>query len=424
MRLRTKYFIRKWTNRIFWCAVLGLFAWANVYRFCNNVYSNYEKAVDYGIIREEKETIEPVMAAIFYKGKSTKKKNISTYLNHADNYKKQDVKMVVVPNEITKDSVLVLEKLYAEIGKYNDIKKIVLVSDTKYDVKTQKKLLQKVLKIKDVKILHLTEADISAEAKIENYLQKDKYLLVFMADIKKGLAEKTKNFMLEEVVYFAQKYFYHMQVFDVVDTEIAKSLDRGYEALLSIADEKPLLIKQKQNLDRYKSRYQDIIVEFFKKNFYLATDKKTIWPEKNARNYRLFDRGNVYLKMFTERGEEVFSRAKIGKNKSVIVSIIELARKAKHKVQVPVKYYRIYILTDMVRVYKGKEQILDDCLDVDDGVYAQYRSKSAIIAADERPKNPQDLVPLLKMVAKIPQKVDENSIKFYKFKTVEIEDEY
>lgn len=424
MRLRTKYFIRKWINRMFWCIIFALFAWVNVYRFCNNVYSNYEKAVDYGIIREEKETIEPVIAAIFYKGRNSKKKNISTYLNHADNYKKQDVKMVVVPNEITKDSVLVLEKLYAEIGKYNDIKKIVLVSDTKYDVKMQKKLLQEVLKIKDVKILHLTEADISAEAKIENYLQKDKYLLVFMADIKKGLAEKTKNFMLEEVVYFAQKYFYHMQVFDVVDTEIAKSLDRGYEALLSIADEKPLLIKQKQNLDRYKSRYQDIIVEFFKKNFYLATDKKTIWPEKDARNYRLFDRGNVYLKMYSQNGDEVFSRAKIGKNKSIIVSIIELARKAKHKVQAPVKYYKIYILTDMVRIYVENGKILDDYLEKDEGVYAQYRGKSAIIAADERPKNQRELVTLLKMVAKIPQKVDENSIKFYKFKTVEIEDEY
>ena len=60
-------------------------------------------------------------------------------------------------------------------------------------------------------------------------------------------------------------------------------------------------------------------------------------------------------------------------------------------------------------------------LDQDDGVYAEYKEKSALLVADDRPDNPEDLTGVLRQKAAITLNTAEEDIHFYKFKTVEIE---
>lgn len=45
-----------WGKICFWLAtavLVGIIVWINVNRFKHNIYANYEKAVDYGRVREE-----------------------------------------------------------------------------------------------------------------------------------------------------------------------------------------------------------------------------------------------------------------------------------------------------------------------------------------------------------------------------------
>ena len=91
MRQRTKLLIKLWLNRFLWCCVLGLIIWINVLRLQDNNYSNYEKVIDYGRIKDADNLVRPVIAAIFYAGKNNTKTSLSTYFNHSDNYKKMSV---------------------------------------------------------------------------------------------------------------------------------------------------------------------------------------------------------------------------------------------------------------------------------------------------------------------------------------------
>ena len=52
MRQRTKLLIKLWLNRFLWCCVLGLIIWINALRLQDNNYSNYEKVIDYGRIKD------------------------------------------------------------------------------------------------------------------------------------------------------------------------------------------------------------------------------------------------------------------------------------------------------------------------------------------------------------------------------------
>ena len=70
MRRRTKILMKLWLNRISWCIVIFLIVWANVLRLQDKVYSNYEKMVDFGRVRDENYSVEPVIAAIFYDEKN------------------------------------------------------------------------------------------------------------------------------------------------------------------------------------------------------------------------------------------------------------------------------------------------------------------------------------------------------------------
>ena len=112
MRSRTKYLIKNLAVKALWLMFGGFVIWANIVKLRNNDYSNYEKVIDYGRIKDEDKLIRPAIAAIFYQGKSDKKYSLSTYFNHSANYKKQNVRMVVVPKNLASYNAEVVEKLY------------------------------------------------------------------------------------------------------------------------------------------------------------------------------------------------------------------------------------------------------------------------------------------------------------------------
>ena len=66
MRRNVKFLIGVWIKRLLLLTVLGLIVWANVIRLKDNNFSNHEKAIDYGLIKDDDKLINPVIAAIFY----------------------------------------------------------------------------------------------------------------------------------------------------------------------------------------------------------------------------------------------------------------------------------------------------------------------------------------------------------------------
>ena len=66
---------------------------------------------------------------------------------------------------------------------------------------------------------------------------------------------------------------------------------------------------------------------------------------------------------------------------------------------------------------------LSKYLEKDDGVYIKYKSRKALMTADERPENTKDLLKFLYNRAGVPDDASKNDIQLYRFKTAEIENE-
>ena len=424
MQQKTKIFFKQIFKYSLIILFFAMIVRANVLRLKNNLYANYERIVDYGRVREQKEEVNPVMAAIFYDDKVSVEKNISTYFDHYDNYKKKNVKIVLIPKEVKSESSLIVKKLFAELHKNNNVKNIVLVNDNPNDnLQLPKRILKKVMQADDIEQLVLTEEDLSAEKLIENYLQQQDKMIVILADITSVRHKNKLDFLLEEALYFAQKNFYHMEVFDIVDTQIARAMEKDYSSLLFLTDRQdlPQAEVQKNNLELYAQHYKEKLFDYFKKN--LNKDKNYIWPKKTPENYRLFDRGRLYVRVFDEELNELFARKNL-KQDSVIVSLIEIAKKTALKTNAKkIKYIKIYLLTDTEEIHKDKDTLLISYLDQDDGIMIEYKNNQALLCADERPDDPTEIIPVLQKRGEISVNIPEQDLRFYKFKSVEINDE-
>lgn len=416
----TKKFLQKWLRRLAILLVLSGVVWLNVHRFYSNTYANYEKAVDYGRVREYKEVINPIIAAIFYAGRNEPRADIASYMSHWDSYRTQNVKMLTVPENVTDESEKVIQKLYREIHRHNKIKYIVLTHHQNQDVEKHLQLLRQMFDTEEVEAVEMTQDVVTTEADLEGFLQEPESLVVFATDLKRQIGTSTDDFLVNEALYFAQKYNYKIHIFDEVDTQLAQAWEDDYAAWFENEQEESHLALQKANLETYLNHYGADIMQYFAENMQLPRGKETIWPEKNVPNYRLFDRGYVYVRFFTTGGREIFSRAKIGKNKGIIVGIIELARKAVDKISQPIESAKIYLLTDLEKIEKEQNVPLVNYLETDDGVYVQYRKRSALLVADERADDTADLLDLLRQRMQMPEDAVPEEMEFYKFKTVEM----
>lgn len=418
MLTRTKRKLKKFAARAALLLAAVLLVGINVRRFNNNIYSNYEKAVDYGRVADKKEVIEPVLTAFFYRDRSTDgTREIGSYLGHASSYGKYDVKSVIVPLTINADNLPVVQKLYAETGLHNKIKDVLLILPAETEAEEQKKIISENLKPESIRVLRFDKDFPSAEA--EKYMQKPHTLTVTAADLENIDANPAAAGILDA----ARKTNLKVHVFDALDSDLATAAADGYNGLFSAetAEKEPAAVRQQRNLQKYTSRYGTDLLKYFKQNLSLGAEKEIIFPEKNPQTYRLYDRGSVYVRFFGADKKEIFARAKVGKNKGIVVSLAELARKAARKAGNNVKSYKIYLLTDFEPAEEDISALINN-LQRDDGIYMKYKNKNALAVYDECEGNPRRLPELLRRKAGVPQNADENDITFYTFKTVETED--
>lgn len=427
MHRKIKYIIGVWIKRSLLLVVLGLIIWANVIRLKDNNFSNHEKAIDYGLIKDDDKLINPVITAIFYAGKNNSKTDIYTYFNHSGNYKKQNIKMVIVPKKLSTYSKEVVEKLYEEINHNNKINKVLLVydKDTQNDIKLHKKMLLHIMGAQNVQETPISQQILNGEKNVEAYLNEQQNLVVFLADLDKGLNDKDSDFLTGEAVFFAQQHHYQIKVFDIIDTQLAKALDKDYETLYPLETMKaePLLAKQKRNLKRYKHHYWHVLQNYFELNLLQISQNldDAVMPTRSEENYRLYDRGRLVLKAYDENYLEIFEKMEMQENSGIayllsdaIKSLVSQGLAAKSK------FFKIYLLTDLEKVYQEKDTMLMSYLDEDDGIYVEYKNHSALIVADDRPDNPEDLAKAVRDKAGIPDEIADEKIDYYRFKTVEM----
>ncbi len=387
--------------------ILGLIVWINVARLQKNIYANYEKAVDYGRVREDKEDVKPVICAIFYADKGVEDGEVLAYLNHSRNYNRRKVKMVVVPKFLTEDTFEVVEKLYEEIHKHNTLRNVALIYDGEGDIAQHKAMLQDVMEIDNIKAWLMTETNLQAEQDIEHYLQKEGFLVVLLADLNKSIEQEDSDFLAQEAVFLAQKHYYRMNVFDAIDTQLAKALDKDYATLLSLSvNDEPTALKQKNNLEKYVAKYGILMWHYFMRNVRAFEEENLpLWPLKNNETYRLYDRATVYIQA---QGFE-----KQIQGKSVAASLVELARRVvdRHDQAEQVK---IYLLTEKELIDDSFSSLADD-----DGIYIQYKNYKAVLLPSQRNVG-DNLQAGLKHKAGLPENIKNHEIKYYKFKVVEV----
>lgn len=427
MRRNVKFLIGVWIKRLLLLTVLGLIVWANVIRLKDNNFSNHEKAIDYGLIKDDDKLINPVIAAIFYAGKNNNKSDISTYFNHSGNYKKQNIKMVIVPKKLAAYSKEVVEKLYEEINLNNQINKVLLVydKDTKNDIKLHKKMLLQIMGAQNVQETPISQQSLTGEKKVEEYLSEPQNLVVFLADLDKGLNDKNSDFLTGEAVFFAQQHHYQINVFDIIDTQLAKALDKDYETLYPLETMKaePLLAKQKRNLKRYKRHYWHLLKNYFELNLLQMSQDldDAVMPLRSEENYRLYDRGRLVLKAYDENYLEIFEKAEMRENLGIAYLVSDAIKSLVSRgLAFKAKFFKIYLLTDLESVHQEKDTMLMSYLDEDDGIYAEYKNHSALLVADDRPDNPEDLAKAVRHKAGIPDETADEKIDYYRFKTVEM----
>ncbi|MCI7420379.1 MAG: hypothetical protein MSS98_01765 [Alphaproteobacteria bacterium] len=427
MRRNVKFLIGVWIKRLLLLTVLGLIVWANVIRLKDNNFSNHEKAIDYGLIKDDDKLINPVIAAIFYAGKNNNKSDISTYFNHSGNYKKQNIKMVIVPKKLAAYSKEVVEKLYEEINLNNQINKVLLVydKDTKNDIKLHKKMLLQIMGAQNVQETPISQQSLTGEKKVEEYLSEPQNLVVFLADLDKGLNDKNSDFLTGEAVFFAQQHHYQINVFDIIDTQLAKALDKDYETLYPLETMKaePLLAKQKRNLKRYKRHYWHLLKNYFELNLLQMSQDldDAVMPLRSEENYRLYDRGRLVLKAYDENYLEIFEKAEMRENLGIAYLVSDAIKSLVSRgLAFKAKFFKIYLLTDLEPVHQEKDTMLMSYLDEDDGIYAEYKNYSALLVADDRPDNPEDLAKAVRHKAGIPDETADEKIDYYRFKTVEM----
>ena len=345
---------------------------------------------------------------IFYAGKTEQSKNISSYLDHAAYYRKKNVKMLMVPRFLNDETIKIVENLYQKIAQYNQIKHIAVVYDKNAHQQKHRAILQNMLPGAEIETFELQSALLEIEHQIEEYFETDNGLVVILNDIE----PHRTDFLVDEALYWAQKYHHNMNVFDVIDTQLAQAVDKDYITLFSLQNtqEQPLLEKQKHNLEQYERRYGMLLWHWFMVNMTRAEQNlPPMWPLKSDDTYRLYDRGTIYAK--TDTFEKVVD------NSGIVVALVRMAQRFVHK-NIEEAGAKLYLLTD-------KEDILPQVadLDVDDGVYLTYDSYKALVLPNERTPDWAQTVALLRHKAGIPSAASEAEFKYYKFKAVEINNE-
>ena len=272
--------------------------------------------------------------------------------------------------------------------------------------------------IKTVLVPEDAEADSS---EIESCVAKDKCLLVFVADVRKI----EDNRLVNDAVYYAQNAHLQVSVVDIYDEQLFSAYENGRPVAEFLSDTKDevTLHQQKINLEQYVTQYGKQLLQYFAANLKpKSEEQKSVLPEKNEENYRLFDRAAVYVKAYDAEYNQVFSQFENNQENAVVATLAEIAENAtsadKNKI---IRYFEIYFLTDAEKVIIPEDADVSGVLDPDDGLYVAYEGKNSLMLENERPLLTENTIRILKEKAGIGSNVGNEQLMFFRFKSVEID---
>lgn len=427
MQRKTKIIFNKISKMLIFLAMVGCIVWINAAKLQDDTLSNYEKITDTGVRDYYGDPISPVIAALFYKDENAKVGFMSfdkSDLNGKDR-NPENIKMSVVPKNVTSFNRPVIEKLYDEIPQKHKIKNIVVVYTDGKNAKEHINLINKKFsRTKITKVLVNQENELK-EKEIDEYLKNDGTIIVFLANLDRGLNTEKSERLANEAVFFAQKNNYQMNVFDIVDEYVASALESGddFAYMLSNKSSTDSLAKQKENLDRFALRNRGEILQYFIYNLEQARNKKKVaLPKKNNENYRLFDRGTVYIKVYNKEYAQVFEELKLNQDEGIIAVISNMAKDIMNSSKGETgKYFKIYLLTEMELINAENPTVLLNYLEANDGIYVSYKKQAGLLLATDRPGDPFAMVEKLRAIAQIKDNVKDSDLTFYRFKYAEIQ---
>ncbi|MBR3502237.1 MAG: hypothetical protein IKO06_04955, partial [Alphaproteobacteria bacterium] len=338
----------------------------------------------------------------------------------------EKTKIAVVPKNVTSFNKPVIDKLYEEIPNKRDIRKIILIYTEKRNADEHSGILKRNFPFAKVIDFLINKEHPLDEDEIDQYLSSGENIIIFLANLDRGLNTEKSERLANEAVFFAQKNNYQMNVFDIVDEYIATALETGDDYIFAIkqAGNTNSLVAQKENLERFVANNRNELLHYFAVNLDQAKRKKKniIIPEKTNKNYRLFDRANIYIKVHDKDYVQVYEEIKLNPDEGIIAIIANSAKSIIDSSRgVAGKYFHIYFLTEIEPINGENPEILLNYIEADDGVYVSHKKQSGLLLASERPQNAGELVSKLRAAAQIRDNVKFKDLSFYRFKYVEMQ---
>ena len=398
--------------------LLGLFAgivWINVLKLQDVTLSNYEKITDTGTSDYHNNSVLPTIAALFYQEDVAK----SGFKKREQIYEKKDLKLMILPTSIN----MFTGKIYDNLADKEDITEVLLVYANQIYLDNHLKLVKRKFPSANITSLQLESDKKSQKTEVESYLDENNKIVVFLADLNDEFDNEDDERLINSAVSLAKKYDYKMKVFNIADEYSVYAMQGDSEYNYSVENTLDNLSKQKENLDSFVMHNRKDILYYFKLNMQELLKHKPIKvPEKNTENYRLFDRGAVYVRVFDETNSQIFEELKLNQDEGIIAIIANIA---KHIVnlnkQYVGKYFHLYLLTDMEQISNKSEDMILNYLEPDDGIYIAHQNQAGLLTAADRPDDGKELIAKLRSVAQINNNVKTDDLLLYRFKYTEIQ---
>ena len=429
MQKKTKEILNKIYKVIIFFAMVAAIIWINAVKLQDDTLSNYEKTTDDGVHDYYNDPITPVIAALFYRDEDMKTGFNPDMLKteHKKNIAVEDVKMAIIPKTVNAINTPVIEKLYDEIANKERFRNVVLIYNSAKNARDHVRIIKRVFPYARITRILISKKDKKGveQEVVDKYLQEIRTFVVFLANLDRGLNSQKSERLANEAIFFAQKNNYQMNVFDIVDEYIAAAIETGGEFAYAFdtSVNNDFLNRQKENLSKYVLKNRQELMYYYARNIELAMqDKNVEIPQKTDKNYRLFDRGTVYVKVFNKDYDLVFEELKLNQSDGIITTLAKMAGDVVNSSRgMAGRYHRIYLITEMEPIHGESGSVLANYLEPDDGIYVSYGKNAGIMLDSERPENPEILIARLRDTAKIKSSVSNSDLSFYRFKSVEMQ---
>ena len=395
--------------------IISLVIGININYILQNPFANYERIVDFYKHTNKQINNFPEMALVFYKEKVENKNSLSTYLRHFDNYRKQKIKMIILNDNLSEEYQKFLRNFNEEFLQYSDYSQALLIHDNNENIGDFVKFVEQFWNIKEIDVSDFSDQDIVVEEKIDNYMQAEEGIIIMLSDLNSLIEPKHRNVLIDEAIYFSQKYSLIVNVADALDTKIS-NIDPNYSSLIDdqlLSDNQAET--QKKSVQIYADKYGSDLVTYMKQK--LINKKAIQLSDKHLR-----DRGNVYVELTFKQNNKQHSLKAFRENSGIITALNEISDQFLLQANnLELINLKIYLLTEPEYIEKPHQMLQPGFLSSDDGVWVKYGHLKGLIIADQRLAAQDYWLKELHQAAGIPELVVAEDVKYYKFKAVEIE---